>query len=445
MIRLFRVFVPASTFGLFVFEALLVLSSFIFSAYLLLEVDPTDYLLNPPGQLSVALVWLSILAGIHFQNLYSQIRVRSRLLLLQQLLMVAGIAFLLQALISAIAPDLQVPLRVMLLGSLLSIVGILAGRMLFSAYVFPLVGGERLLLIGNSPLLEDIARHLARNPQMGIQVAGHLGSRASERAGVSDASAQGQAGGLEDSIQTLHPNRLVVGFEDGLSSHLAHELLELRFSGNAVEDAAATYEKICNREGLSGLNAARLLYSKEFEPGTRALFFQAIGNCLIAAALLIVLSPLLLLVAALVRLSSGGGAIERQLREGRNGPFTLYRFQVAACGTRVGRILSRTGLYALPQFIHVLRGQMSIVGPRPERPEFARELSRHIPFYPHRLNVRPGITGWSQIHMRHVPLPRDSMLELECDLYYIKYFSPMLDVFVISQAIKNLLLWGGQP
>jgi FlaA1/EpsC-like NDP-sugar epimerase len=175
MIRLFRVFVPASTFGLFVFEALLILASFIFSAFLLLDVDPADYLLNPPGIFSVALVWLSILAGIHFQNLYSQVRVRSRLLLSQHLLMVAGFAFLLQALISAVAPDLQVPLRVMLLGSLLSIAGILAGRLLFSAYVLPMVGGERLLLIGNSTLLEDIAGHLARNPQMGIQVAGHIG------------------------------------------------------------------------------------------------------------------------------------------------------------------------------------------------------------------------------------------------------------------------------
>jgi lipopolysaccharide/colanic/teichoic acid biosynthesis glycosyltransferase len=441
MIRLFRVYVPASTFGLFVFEALLVLSSFIFSAYLLLEVDPTDYLSQLTGAASVALVWLSILAGIQFQNLYSQIRVRSRLLLLQQLLLVAGVAFLLQALISAIAPDLQVPLRVMLLGSLLSIAGILAGRLLFSAYVLPLVAGERLLLIGNSPLLGDLATHLARNPQLGMQVVGHIGGCAAKQSGISEAGDEG----LEDAIQAFHPNRVVVGFEGGLSWHLAHELLESRFSGHAIEEATGTYERICSREGLSGLNAARLLYSKEFEPGTRALFFQAIGNGVIAAVLLTVLSPLLLLIAVLLRVSSSGGAIERQWREGRNGPFALYRFRADAGGSGVGRILSRTGLYALPQFANVLRGQMSIVGPRPERPEFVRELSQHIPFYPHRLNVRPGITGWSQIHMRHAPLPRDSMLELEFDLYYIKYFSPMLDVFVVSQAIKNLLLWGGQP
>ena len=439
MIRLFRVFIPASTLGLFLFEALLIFSSFIYSAYLLLEVDPTDYFSSLPGLASTMLVCFSVIFGIHFQSLYSQIRVRSRLLLLQQLLMVAGVAFLLQALISAVAPDLQMPLRIMLLGSLLWIAGIFAGRLLFSAYVLPFVAVERLLLIGDSPLLRDLASHLARNPQSGIQVAGHIGGPASEGTGIAE-----PGGTLEESIQALGPSRVVVSFEGGMSSRLAHELLELRYSGHAIEDASGTYEKICNREGLSGLNATRLLYSKEFEPGTRALFFQAIGNCLMAAVVLTLLSPLLVLIAALVRLSSREGVIDRQLREGRDGPFTQYRFRVTS-GTLVGRILSRTGLYALPQFIHVLRGQMSIVGPRPERPEFARELSRHIPFHPHRLNVRPGITGWSQIHMRHLRGPRDSMLELEYDLYYIKYFSPTLDIFVISQAIKSLLLWGGQP
>ncbi|MGA2041135.1 MAG: sugar transferase [Bryobacteraceae bacterium] len=444
MIRIFRVYVPASTFGLFLFEALLILSSFLLSADLLLEVDPTDYFSSLPGLASVALVWLSFLLGIHFQSLYSQIRVRSRMQLLQQLLMVAGVAFLLQALISAVVPDLQMPLRVMLLGSLLSIAGILADRLLFSAYVLPRVAGERLLLIGDSPLLGDLASQLARHPQSGIQIAGYIGSPASVEASIAGFSGESRAGSLEESIQAIRPSRVVVGFEGGLRSRLAHELLELQFSGHAVEDAAGTYEKICIREGLSGLNATRLLYSKEFEPGARALFFQTIGNCLIAAAVLALLSPVLALIALLLRLSSGEGVLDRQVREGCNGPFTLYRFRVGA-GAGLGRILTRTGLYALPQFIHVLGGQMSIVGPRPERPEFGRELSRRIPFYPHRLNMRPGITGWSQIHMRHLRVPWDSMVELEHDLYYIKYFTPTLDLFVIAEAIKGLLLWGGQP
>jgi lipopolysaccharide/colanic/teichoic acid biosynthesis glycosyltransferase len=299
--------------------------------------------------------------------------------------------------------------------------------------VLPHVAGESWLLIGNSPLLDDIASHLARTPQAGIRVAGRFGEPDLP-----------PAASLDDRIRELRPNRMVVGFASGPNWRLAQELLELRFSGHAIEDAAEIYEKICNRVGLSGLNATRLLYEKEFEPGTRALFFQSIGNRLIAAVVLIGVSPLLPLIAALLRLSSGGPVLECEWREGRHGPFKLCRFRVAA-GTRIGRLLARTGLYALPQFVHVLRGQMSIVGPRPARPEFARELARLIPFYPHRLKVRPGITGWSQIHMRHLPEPRDAMMELEYDLHYIKYVSPTLDLLVVAQAIKGLLVWGGQP
>ena len=162
-------------------------------------------------------------------------------------------------------------------------------------------------------MLRDLASHLARNPQSGIQVAGHIGGPASEGTGIAE-----PGGTLEDSIQALRPSRVVVSSEGGMKSRLAHELLELRYSGHAIEDAAGTYEKICNREGLSGLNATHLLYSKEFEPGTRARFFQAIGNGLMAAAVLTLLSPVLVLIAALVRLSSREGVIERQLREGRS-------------------------------------------------------------------------------------------------------------------------------
>ena len=441
MIRLFRVFVPASTFALFLFEALLILASFVYSAYMLLEVDPADYLLNLPGAASVALVWISLLLGIHFQNLYSQIRVPSRLQLLQQLLIVAGVAFLIQALISAVAPDLQMPLRVMASGSLLSIAGIFAGRLLFVAYILPRVGGERLLLVGNSPLLDDLTSHLTRFPQSGIRVAGHIGKCGAEDGGPAESGAD--PANLQKAIEALDPSRIVVGFAGGLSAGLAHELLEMRFAGHAVEHAAGTYETICNREGLSGLNAARLLYSREFEPGTRLLFFQAIGNFLIAAALLTVLAPLLALVAAWLWLFSREGVFEAQPSAGRKAPFTLYRFRV--CDNRFGRLLTRTGLYALPEFVHVLRGQMSIVGPRPERPEFERELTGRIPFYPHRRNVRPGITGWSHIHTWHLAGPRDSMMELEYDLYYIKNFSLLLDILVVGQALKILLLWGGQP
>jgi lipopolysaccharide/colanic/teichoic acid biosynthesis glycosyltransferase len=448
MIRLFRVFVPASTFALLVFEIVVIVSAFTFSTYLLLDLDPTDYLLNNLGMVSVALVSFSVLAGLYLQDLYSQVRVKSRLLLAQQLLMVVGIAFLLQALISAVAPDLYLPFKVVCLGCFITIVAVFTGRLLFSIYVLPRVAPERFLLMGDSPVLEDISTYLAERPQLGIQVAGHI--REPLRTDGLTEPAAVSLSNLEELIRHCRSNRVVVGTP---RAQLAGDLLELRFLGYSIQEAAATYAKISNREALRGLGPARLLYSKEFEPSARDLFFQTISTTLVAGTCAIILSPLMLLIALLVRLCSHGRVLERQTRIGKRGvPFTLYRFrtnQSAAGATKgevlIGRFLSRTGLYAIPQFFNVLRGEMSIVGPRPHRSEFTREVTRHIPFYPHRLKMRPGMTGLAQIEMRSLSGPPDCMVELEYDMYYLKYMSPMMDLFIILQSVKNILFWGGQP
>jgi lipopolysaccharide/colanic/teichoic acid biosynthesis glycosyltransferase len=427
MIRLLRVFVPASTLALLAFEASVVIAAFIASTYLFLDLDPTDYLLNNLGLVSVALVSISLLAGIYLQDLYSQVRVKSRLLLAQQLLMAAGITFLLQALISATAPeDLSLPFPVILSGCLLSIVVLFAGRLLFSVYVLPRVGDERLLLIGESPLLDDIESYLKERPQLGIQVAGRIHTPEFGEGAPHQ--------NLEELIRSFHSNRVVVAQPD---AYLAGELLEMRFLGYSIQEAAGTYAKISNREACSGLGPARLLYSKEFEPSTRDLFFQSVSNTLLAAVACIVLSPLMLLIALLVRLSLRGPAVERRIRMGQGGTtFTLFSFRVGDASevapvSFVGRVLTRTGLYAIPQFFNVLRGEMSIVGPRPQKPDFVRELTSYIPFYPHRLKMRPGMTGLAQIEMRAFAGPRDSLVELEYD--------------IILQGIKNILLWSGQP
>ena len=172
------------------------------------------------------------------------------------------------------------------------------------------------------------------------------------------------------------------------------------------------------------------------------------ASWLIALACLLVMLPLMVLVAILVRL--GGPVLVRQRRCGRHGiPFTMYSFRVGNGKSDdrkslVDRLLIRTGFYGLPQLFNVLCGHMSIVGPKPQRPEFARELSQLIPFHPHRFKVRPGMTGWSQIETRRHPALPDAMVELEYDLYYIKFLSGTMDIFIMVQAIKNILLWGGQ-
>ncbi len=205
------------------------------------------------------------------------------------------------------------------------------------------------------------------------------------------------------------------------------------------------------------------MFSRELGPSANTLKLQTVYSGLIAAAGLLVLSPAMVLLAIAVRLTSEGPALYRQRRMGLNGKvFTLYKFrsmrvdaeQVSGAvwaskedprTTPVGRFLRRSRLDELPQLINVLRGEMSLVGPRPERPEFINTLSERIPFYRQRLCVKPGITGWAQINHKYGDTLEDTVSKIEYDLYYIKHLSPALDFFIMFHTIKVMLLnRGGQ-
>src|ERR1051326_5233209 len=159
MARLFKVFIPAGTLTLLVSEVILVTSAFIVATYIDLKVDPTVFLLDDGGLNRIIPVILCIILGLHFHDLYSQFYVKSRIVLFQQLCLVMGVAFLLQGLIAYVAPGLRVPIWVMIWGSGIAIVAIYFWRIFFSTVAIKVVGRDRLLLVGGSPLLEDIARH----------------------------------------------------------------------------------------------------------------------------------------------------------------------------------------------------------------------------------------------------------------------------------------------
>jgi lipopolysaccharide/colanic/teichoic acid biosynthesis glycosyltransferase len=175
----------------------------------------------------------------------------------------------------------------------------------------------------------------------------------------------------------------------------------------------------------------------------------------------VIFAPVMVLVAVAVRATSKGPALFRQRRTGQYGQvFTLYKFRSmrenaeAETGavwaskddpriTPVGRFIRKTRFDELPQLFNVLRGEMAIVGPRPERPEFLATLSEQIPFYRQRLCVRPGITGWAQINHRYGDTLEDTVTKIEYDLYYIKHLSPALDFFIMFHTVKVMLLTRG--
>ncbi len=226
MIRLFKVFIPVGTLTLLVSEAVLVTSAFIFATYLALEVDPTVFLLYDGGLTRIVLVVLSILVGLHFHDLYSQFHVKSRIVLIQQLCLVMGVAFLTQGLIAYLNASLRVPIRVMVVGSSLAVIAIFFWRVFFSAYAMNVMGRDRLLLVGGSPLLEDIAKHVVEHPEQGLAIAGYVDDRHGPDELLPGGKSLGSLASLRDIVRATQPNRIVVGMFERRNRMPMGELLE---------------------------------------------------------------------------------------------------------------------------------------------------------------------------------------------------------------------------
>jgi exopolysaccharide biosynthesis polyprenyl glycosylphosphotransferase len=448
MIRLFRVFVPAGSLALLIIEILLITSAFVLAAYIESGVDPTVFLLYDGGLVRVALAVGSVLVGLHFQDLYTQVRVRSRLVLAQQLCLTIGVALILQGLISYLDRNLGVPVQMMAVGSLLSLVAMFIWRVLFSKYALQMVGFSRLLLVGESPVLEEVSKHVEEHPVLGIQIVGHIADDDyPSGATLPVEKISGSLDSLRKIIPATRPDRIVIGKRERQNRALMNELLELRFAGYVIEEAAATYERVFGRICLTELRPSQLIHSGELGPQRQSMLFGMLTSEALAIVGIVMGAPVMLLTAAAVRFSSAGPILYRQTRIGLHGaPFTLYKFRSMRADARVtlvGRTIRKLRIDGLPQLINVLKGEMSIVGPRPQRPEFVQALSEKIPYYRHRHGVRPGMTGWAQVSYKHGDTPEDTVRELEYDLYYIKNMSPSLDIYIIVHTIKAMLLSRG--
>lgn len=461
MIRLFQVFVPTSVVGLVISEALLATACYLAAFYLTGGISIDLYLLYGGGVAATLVVVGTILMGIYFHDLYSEFRVLSRIYLVQQYCMIFGLAFLAQALLSYVDRTLILGRWHMIVGSGLGLVILPLWRMAYSEMVFTLLGREKVIFLGDSPLTLELGRYLRRRQEFALEPAGYLAPKPSPGAEEILGEWLGEPADVHRVWRERHPGRLIVGLEERRGQLPVYELLDLRLRGAAIEEAGALYETVSGRVPLSALRPSHLIFSRRLGPSPHALVFQRAYSLLLALAALLLVWPVMLVVAAVVRLTSPGPALYRQRRVGYRGKvFEVLKFRSmyvnaeADTGavwairndpriTPLGRWLRKLRIDELPQLINVLRGEMSLVGPRPERPEFVATLTEQIPFYGHRHSALPGITGWAQINHKYGDTLEDTKTKLEYDLYYLKHLSPSLDLYIIFHTAKVMLLGRG--
>jgi sugar transferase (PEP-CTERM system associated) len=444
--------------ALLVSEFVLVVACYSVASLFTTYLDPWDYLILQNNYWKLLLVAGLILLGMYFQDLYAELRVVSRTLIVQQVCLAVGSSLLVMAFFGYLRPTLLLGRWLMILGSLLAVIVLPLWRVFYWRYIIAALRSERVLLMGNSSILGEVAETVLAKPEFGYTIIGYL---CEDEPCDFPIPCLGKVTDVKKVCAELSPTRIVVGMAERRNRLPVQELLEIRFEGVLIEDAADTYEMALRRVCSRKIQPSQLIFTSELGPRPKAIAVQNFYSFFLGLFGLALFAPLMLLTALLVRLSSKGPILYRQRRVGMKGKiFNVYKFRSmyvdaeARTGavwakkddpriTGVGKWLRKLRLDELPQFWNVVRGDMAIVGPRPERPEFVDVLAHQIPYYRQRLAVKPGITGWAQINHKYGDTEFDAMMKLEYDLYYIKHVAAALDFYIIFHTVKVMLLSRG--
>jgi sugar transferase (PEP-CTERM system associated) len=276
----------------------------------------------------------------------------------------------------------------------------------------------------------------------------------------------GVIGAIEDIpaiVRARGVDQVVVSLADARGKLPMDKLLDLKLQGVRFEHLATVYEKYTGKIAVDNLRPSWLIFSEGFRKSPLHDLLKRALDLSVSLSGLLILSPVMALVALAIRVSSRGPALYHQERVGQHGRvFVLHKFRSmqpdaedasgavwAQAGdsrvTSVGRFLLRTRLDELPQLWNVVCGHMSVVGPRPERPEFVRSLTIQIPYYGQRHIIRPGLTGWAQVRYTYGASVEDALMKLQYDLYYIKNRTLAFDLFIMAKTVKTVLMRkGGQ-
>jgi sugar transferase (PEP-CTERM system associated) len=410
----------------------------------------------------VALVTLICQLCLYYNDFYDMTIVHSNRELVVRLLQAAGAASIVLAALYFIAPALMIGNGIFVSALFVFLVAILGWRLAFNHVIGSLKLEERVLFVGTGESAKKVARQILDQHDFAYRIIGFIdddASRIGER--IVNPAIVGTPADIERLIHQHHIDRIVVGLSDRRGKLPVEELLRAKMAGIRVEDATTTYERVTGKILLDDLRPSWLIFSDGFRVSRLTRMMKRTIDLTLSLMMASVTLPLMALTALIIWFDDGRPVLYRQERVGESGrTFVLSKFRSmrkdaekggtpiwAKDGddriTRVGRIIRMTRLDELPQLWNVVRGDMSFVGPRPERPFFVEQLSREIPFYQQRHAVKPGLTGWAQVKYRYGSSLEDAMEKLRYDLYYIKHLSVIFDLTIVFDTVKVVLFRKG--
>jgi sugar transferase (PEP-CTERM system associated) len=410
--------------------------------------------------LSVATVIFTVIFSSFIMELYNNEVNTSRTMIF---IRVAGVVLISYMILSAVFYMLPPQLRMWRGEVLLSLLLVAAGQLLWHVIWLNFIGAttfaKKVLVIGTGPLANKIGR-LIVNTNHRHTLAGYY-QCSLEDTYVPSNSIIGNGDDIATAVARAKASKIVVSLSDRRRALPIDGILACKLKGVEVIDAPSFYEQLTGKLFIEAITPAWFVFSDGFKLTPLKILVKNTLDKIFALCLFTVTMPLFPIIAVLIKLESKGPIFYRQIRVGQGERLiSIYKFRSMRQDaentsgavwakkndmriTRIGSILRKTRLDEIPQLINVLKGEMSFIGPRPERPEFVEKLKEIIPYYSERHSVKPGITGWAQVKYPYGASVEDAIEKLRYDLYYIKNLSLLLDTFILLETVRVVLFRKG--
>ena len=464
MIRLLMQRFTRRSVALLGFETVLIVSAVAVATFLRLGEFTWEFMRDEGGVEKALLIAAVSQICLYYVDLYDLRIVSDRRELFIRIVQALGAASFILAAFYFWFPAMIIGRGVFMIAAFLVLGLVIGWRVVFEWLSRRVAPHERLLLVGTGTAAVALAREMfERRQDLGVEIVGFVDpDPAMLGAPVLNPGVIGTIEDIPSIVRARNVDRVVVSLADARGKLPMDKLLEMKLDGVSFAHLASVYEEYTGKIAVENLRPSWLIFSQGFKKSRTQTRIKRLMDLVMAACGMVIALPIMILVGLAVVITSPGSALYSQRRVGQHGRvFIVRKFRSmrqdaeALTGpvwasktgdprvTRIGRFLRRSRLDELPQLWNILIGDMSFVGPRPERPEFVAELTREIPFYGQRHIIRPGLTGWAQVRYTYGASSEDALQKLQYDLFYIKNLSLALDLFIIVDTVKTVILRKG--
>jgi len=457
ILRIFDQYIPVRKIAFFFLESIFIMAMVIAGTYLRFAGDTARFVAYEGLFFKALLIVGSAQFSLYYFDLYDLKIFRSNLELAIRLLQSLGVSSLLLAVFYYLFPLLVIGRGIFFISLGFIGVVIVSWRIIYNHILKTRQLDQKIMIVGCGPLAKSIAGEIMEKVDTGFKVVGFISEdpgKTGEK--LINPSILGDGSQILDIAGREKVDRIIVALEERRGKFPDAQLLECKMRGIIVEEGIRFYEHLTGKLQVESLRPSSLIFSEGFKKSKLTMWMKRVSEFSISLIGLILLSPLILIISILIKIDSRGPVFYKQERVGERGKiFRLLKFRSMVENaesngpvwaeknddriTHIGRWTRKWRLDEIPQMFNVLKGDVSFVGPRPERAYFVKKLREEIPFYNQRFFVKPGITGLAQVKYQYGASKEDALEKLKYDLYYIKNLSLLFDLLIIFETIKVVL------